>query len=121
MPQMSLYPRQSTQAGRLSCRLAGRAGAGHPVPVGVAAAAPPPERPPGGRVAPMYARSTTIHGTPGSVDAATAYVRDEVMPTVRAMEGCVGLSMLADHDTGHCIVTTSWRDEAAMRSSAEGV
>ena len=37
------------------------------------------------------------------------------------MDGCVGLSMLADRDTGHCIVTTSWRDEAAMRSSGEDV
>jgi quinol monooxygenase YgiN len=69
----------------------------------------------------MHARSTTIHGEPGSVDAATTYVRDEVMPTVRAMDGCVGLSMLADRGTGYCIVTTSWRDEAAMRSSADGV
>jgi quinol monooxygenase YgiN len=69
----------------------------------------------------MYARSTTIHGDPRSVDAATAYVADEVMPAIRGMEGCVGLSMLADRDSGHCIVTTSWRDEAAMRSSREGV
>ena len=69
----------------------------------------------------MCARSTTIHGDPGSVEAATSYVRDEVMPTVRAMDGCVGLSMLADPGTGHCIVTTSWRDEAALRSSEEAV
>jgi quinol monooxygenase YgiN len=69
----------------------------------------------------MHARSTTIHGDPRSVDAATTYVRDEVMPTVRAMDGCVGLSMLADRDTGHCIVTTSWQDEAAMLASREGV
>ena len=27
--------------------------------------------------------------------------------------------MLADRDTGRCIVTTSWRDEAALHSSAE--
>ncbi len=72
-------------------------------------------------MAPMYARSTTIHGDPGSVDAATAFVRDEVMPAVRGMGGCVGLSMLADRDTGHCIVTTSWQDEAAMRGSSDGV
>jgi quinol monooxygenase YgiN len=72
-------------------------------------------------VAEMYARSTTIHGDPRSVDAAAAYVGDEVMPAIRGMEGCVGLSMLADRDSGHCIVTTSWRDEAAMRSSREGV
>lgn len=72
-------------------------------------------------MAEMHARSTTIHGDPGSVAAATDYVRDEVMPAVQEMDGCVGLSMLADHDTGHCIVTTSWRDESALRSSEEGV
>lgn len=69
----------------------------------------------------MYARSTTIHGNPQSVDEGTAYVRDEVMPAVRGMDGCVGLSMLADRETGMCIVTTSWRDREAMQASAEGV
>jgi quinol monooxygenase YgiN len=72
-------------------------------------------------VAPMYARSTTIHGDPRSVEPATGFVRDEVMPAVREMDGCVGLSMLADPRTGRCIVTTSWRDEAAMRASREGI
>jgi quinol monooxygenase YgiN len=68
----------------------------------------------------MHARSTTIHGDPRSVEAATAYVRDEVMPTVRGMDGCLGLSMLADHDTRRCIITTSWRNEAAMRAPEAG-
>jgi quinol monooxygenase YgiN len=72
-------------------------------------------------VAEMYARSTTIHGNPGSVDAATTYVRDEVMPAVQDMDGCVGLSMLADRDTGRCIVTTSWQDAGALDASREGV
>jgi quinol monooxygenase YgiN len=72
-------------------------------------------------VAAMYARSTTIHGDPRSVDETTNYVRDEVMPTVQALDGCVGLSMLADRGTGHCIVTTSWRDEAAMHASSAEV
>ena len=69
----------------------------------------------------MYARSTTIHGNPGSLDRTIAYVRDEVMPAVRAMDGCAGLSMLADPRTGSCIVTTSWWDEATLRSSVEDV
>jgi quinol monooxygenase YgiN len=72
-------------------------------------------------MAAMHARSTTIHGDPGSVDAGIAYVRDESMPVLRAMDGCVGLSMLADRNSGHCIVTTSWRDEAALRTSLAGV
>jgi quinol monooxygenase YgiN len=73
------------------------------------------------RMATMHARSTTIHGDPGAVDDGIAYVHDEVMPMVGAMGGCVGLSMLADRTSGHCIVTTSWRDEAALRSSQDGV
>jgi quinol monooxygenase YgiN len=69
----------------------------------------------------MYARTTTIHADPQSVDDGIAYVRDEVMPAVHQMEGCVGLSMLCDRDDGRCIITTAWADEQAMRSSAEGV
>jgi quinol monooxygenase YgiN len=72
-------------------------------------------------MAAMHARSTTIHGDPGAVDAGIAYVHDESMPMLRAMEGCVGLSMLADRSSGHCIITTSWRDEAALRSSQDAV
>jgi quinol monooxygenase YgiN len=69
----------------------------------------------------MYARSTTFRADPRSIDEGIAYVRDEVMPKVQAMDGCVGLSMLANRETGHCIVTTSWRDEESMHGSAEGV
>ncbi|MGY1636623.1 antibiotic biosynthesis monooxygenase [Geodermatophilus sp. SYSU D00742] len=69
----------------------------------------------------MYARSTTIHGNPQAMDEGIAYVRDEVMPMVQQMDGCVGLSMLADRETGRAIVTTSWRDADAMHASAEGV
>jgi hypothetical protein len=69
----------------------------------------------------MYARSTTIHGDPGAVDAGVTFVRDEVMPMIRRADGCVGLSMLADPATGACIVTTSWQDEAALRSSEDVV
>jgi quinol monooxygenase YgiN len=69
----------------------------------------------------MHARSTTIHGDPGAVDEGITFVHDEVMPMVRGMAGCVGLSMLADPNSGHCIVTTSWRDEATLRSSQDVV
>jgi quinol monooxygenase YgiN len=69
----------------------------------------------------MYARSTTVTGDPRSIDQAIAQIRDESLPTVQQLSGCVGLSMLADRDTGRCIITTSWRDEQAMISSREGV
>jgi quinol monooxygenase YgiN len=69
----------------------------------------------------MYARSTTFHADPEPVDGGIAYVRDEVMPAVQQMDGCVGLSMMCDRDDGRCIVTTAWADEQAMRSSTEGI
>ena len=69
----------------------------------------------------MYARSTTVRGNPQAMDDAIAYVRDTVMPAVREMDGCVGLSMLCDRETGRCIVTTSWADADAMQRSAGGV
>ncbi|HET8595069.1 MAG TPA: antibiotic biosynthesis monooxygenase [Intrasporangium sp.] len=69
----------------------------------------------------MYARSTTITAQPDKVDAGIANVRDEVMPQVRAMDGCVGLSMVVDRSSGRSIVTTAWRSEEAMHASAQGV
>lgn len=69
----------------------------------------------------MHARSTTVRGNPQAVDEGIAYVRDEVLPAVQQMDGCVGLSMLGDRASGRCIVTTAWADADAMHRSADGV
>jgi quinol monooxygenase YgiN len=69
----------------------------------------------------MYARSTTVRGKQQAMDAGIAYVRDTVMPAVQQMDGCIGLSMLTERDSGRCITTTSWSDADAMHRSAEGV
>jgi quinol monooxygenase YgiN len=65
----------------------------------------------------MYARSTTFHGRPDNIDAGIAFIQDEAAPTLDQIEGCRGLSMLVDRETGQCIATSSWQDEAAMRAS----
>jgi heme-degrading monooxygenase HmoA len=69
----------------------------------------------------VYARSTTIQAQPSSIDAGIAHVRDEVMPRLQEVDGCVGLSLLADQQAGRCIVTTAWETEEAMRASEEQV
>ena len=69
----------------------------------------------------MYARSTTVRGNPQSVDDAVAYMRDEVMPAIQQMDGCIGLSMMCDRDSGRCIATTAWESEEAMHNSESGV
>jgi quinol monooxygenase YgiN len=66
----------------------------------------------------MYARSTTVHGNPAALEVGIAYVREAVIPAVREMDGCVGLSMLADRASGRCIITTAWADAEAMSRSA---
>ncbi len=69
----------------------------------------------------MHARSTTFRADPLAVDPGIAYVRDDVLPTVLRIEGCVGLSMLVDRSSGRCIVTTSWVDDGAMHRSEEAI
>ena len=69
----------------------------------------------------MHARTTIVQGNPASLEEGIAQVRDQVMPSVTAMDGCVGISMLCDRSTGRCIVTTAWESEDAMSASAQSV
>lgn len=65
----------------------------------------------------MFARSTTVHAHLESLDAGIGHVQDEIMPTMSGMDGCVGVSMLVDRDSGQCITTSAWDSRALMRAS----
>lgn len=69
----------------------------------------------------MYARSTTMRVRPEALDDLVTYVRDDVTPMVTQLEGCIGISLLTDRDTGRCIATSAWQTEEAMRDSAERI
>jgi quinol monooxygenase YgiN len=69
----------------------------------------------------MYARSTTVRGSAQAMDDVIAYVRDEVMPALQAMSGCVGVSLLCDRDEGRCILTSAWADDTAMHATEQAV
>lgn len=69
----------------------------------------------------MYARSTTIQGQPSSIDDGIVHIRDEVMPAVLGIEGCVGLSLMVDRQSGRCIATTAWQSQDAMRASEQRI
>lgn len=67
----------------------------------------------------MYARSTMIRARPEAIDEGISYVRDEVMPMIQQIDGCIGISMLADRESGRCIATSAWQSMDAMRASDE--
>ncbi|MBO9523738.1 MAG: hypothetical protein J7518_19570 [Nocardioidaceae bacterium] len=65
----------------------------------------------------MYARSTTFHGKPENIDTGIKFVTNEAAPALQQMNGCRGVSLLVDRETGLCIATSSWDDEEVMRAS----
>jgi heme-degrading monooxygenase HmoA len=67
----------------------------------------------------VHARSTTVQAQTSSIDAGIAHLRDEIMPAVQAIDGCVGMSAMVDRESGRCIITTAWETEDAMRASAD--
>jgi len=69
----------------------------------------------------MHARSTTVHGNPAALEVGIAYVHEAVMPTVLDMDGCIGLSMLVDRESGRTIITSSWSDLQPMRQTADNM
>jgi quinol monooxygenase YgiN len=69
----------------------------------------------------MHARTTTVHARTSGIDEGIALMRDDVMPQVQDVHGCIGVSMLVDRESGRCILTTAWSDVDAMHASAQTV
>jgi hypothetical protein len=67
----------------------------------------------------VYARSITYQAQPESIDRGIAFVRDEVMPTVMAIDGCIGLSLICSRESGRCIGTSAWSTEEALNNSEQ--
>lgn len=69
----------------------------------------------------MYARTTTLVVAPSKIDAGIEYTRDAVLPSISEMDGCLGLSLIVDRESGRVINTTSWETEEALAASRLGV
>ncbi len=55
---------------------------------------------------------------PMSVDENLAYFKNEVVPQMKAQDGCLAIRHMIDRQTGEGIVGTAWADAAAMQAAA---
>lgn len=69
----------------------------------------------------MYVRTTEVRGDPARIDDGLRLVRAEIFPAVSKMDGCVGMSLLVDRETGRCVATTAWQTEDAMLANVSAV
>jgi heme-degrading monooxygenase HmoA len=67
----------------------------------------------------MFVRATTIDAAPAKIDEGVAYVREHVVGAVDSLPGSLGLTMLADRETGTTSITTAWRTEADRAEADE--
>ena len=69
----------------------------------------------------MYARITTLEGSPDKVDDATRHVREQTLPQLRQMDGFEGFVALTDRQSGKVLGVAFWESEEALRATEEAV
>ena len=67
----------------------------------------------------MYARISTLAGSPDQIDEGLRYVRDNVPPQLQQRDGFNGMTTLAERQTGKTPGITFWEGEEALRASEE--
>src|SRR4028118_1926474 len=75
----------------------------------------------GGRRSGMYARVTTIEGSPGKMDDAKGHVQEQTLPQLQEMEGFKGFVALGDRQSGKVIGVAFWESEGALRATEQAV
>jgi heme-degrading monooxygenase HmoA len=71
------------------------------------------------RLAVVYARISTLEGSPEHIDEGLRQVRENGLPQIQQQEGFKGMVALADRKTGKTIGITFWESEEALKASEE--
>jgi heme-degrading monooxygenase HmoA len=71
------------------------------------------------RLAAVYARISTLEGSPEHIDEGLRQVRENVLPQIQQQEGFKGMVALADRQTGKTLGITFWESEEALKASEE--
>ena len=69
----------------------------------------------------MYARVTTLEGTPDKMDDATRHVREQTLPQLQQMDGFKGFVALGDRHSGKLLGVAFWESEEALQATEEAV
>jgi heme-degrading monooxygenase HmoA len=67
----------------------------------------------------MYARVTTIQGSPGKMDDAKGHVQEQTLPQLQKMEGFKGFVALGDRQSGKVLGVAFWESEEALRATEQ--
>jgi heme-degrading monooxygenase HmoA len=67
----------------------------------------------------VYARVSTLEGSPGQIDQGLRYLREELLPTGKDDPGFKGLISLADRSSGKTLSITLWESEEEMRATEQ--
>jgi hypothetical protein len=69
----------------------------------------------------MYARVTTVEASPAKFDAATHFLREQLLPQLQQMDGFKGFVALGDPQRGELLGVALWESEEAMQPTEEVV
>ncbi len=67
----------------------------------------------------MYARVSTIEGSPDKVDDVARQTQEQTLPQLRQMEGFQGFVALGDRQSGRMLGVSFWESEEALRATEE--
>jgi heme-degrading monooxygenase HmoA len=71
------------------------------------------------RLQAVYARISTLEGSPEHIDEGLRQVRQNGLPQLQQQEGFKGMVALADRKTGKTLGITFWESEEALEASEE--
>jgi len=67
----------------------------------------------------MYARMSTLEGSPDQMDEGLRDVKEHVLPLLHQQDGFKGFITLGNRQSGELIGITFWESEKAMQDSEE--
>ena len=67
----------------------------------------------------MYARVSTIEGSPDKVDDVLRQTQEQTLPQLQKMEGFKGFVALGDRQSGKMLGVSFWESEEALRATEQ--